>query len=185
MISIGNLYVLDVTSGQVKQITQLPSLSAGLYYMAPMFSADGRSVLFTKPTVVASGADGPQLRFDIWTVPASGGEPTLVRRNARGVDVEPGGDSMAFVGLRVVDGQFKFGDLYIARSNGQDAHKLVDGQIGQARWSPDGSQIAYEDEGRNGLFVVDLATGETRQILDSDEPPEWVDQDTMIVDLSD
>ena len=147
---IGNLYVLDVTSGQVKQITHLPPLSVGLYYMAPMFSADGKSVLFTKPTVVASGADGQQLRFDIWTVPASGGEPTLVQRNARGVDVEPGGDSIAFVGLRVVNGEFKFGDLYIAGSNGQEARKLVDGEIGQARWSPDGSQIAYDDGGSTG-----------------------------------
>ena len=30
---IGNLYVLDVTSGQVKQITHLQSLSASVYYM--------------------------------------------------------------------------------------------------------------------------------------------------------
>jgi hypothetical protein len=35
------------------------------------------------------------------------------------------------------------------------------------------------------LFVLDVATGETRRILDHDEWPEWVDEDTMIVDLSD
>jgi hypothetical protein len=35
------------------------------------------------------------------------------------------------------------------------------------------------------MDVVDVATGETHKILDSDEWPEWVDQDTLIVDLSD
>ncbi len=53
------------------------------------------------------------------------------------------------------------------------------------RWSPNGSQIAYADEGRGGLFVVDVATGETQKILDSAEWPEWVDQRTLILDLSD
>jgi hypothetical protein len=35
------------------------------------------------------------------------------------------------------------------------------------------------------LFVIDVATGETREVMDIDEWPEWVDQDTRIVDLSD
>jgi Tol biopolymer transport system component len=183
----GNLYVLDVSSGRVEQITHLKQVSAslyyGLYYMAPTFSEDGASVLFTMPTLVASGGDGP--RWDIWSVPANGGEPTLVRRNANFADAEPGGDRIAFTELRAIDGEPTFGDLYVARSDGSDARKLVDGQITQPRWSPDGSQLGYSDAGRNGLFVVDVATGETRQILDYEEWPEWVDQDTMIVDLSD
>jgi Tol biopolymer transport system component len=179
---IGNLYVLDVESGRVKQITHLPPVSADLYYMAPTFSTDGESVLFTKPTVIESGAAGRQLRWDIWSVPAGGGDPALVRRNAIGADAEPGGNLIAF---SAIDGEENVGGLYVAKSDGSGARKLVDGHIWLPRWSPDGSQLGYSDTGRSGLFVVDVATGETRRILDHDEWPEWVDQDTMIVDLSD
>lgn len=62
---------------------------------------------------------------------------------------------------------------------------LVEGSIVLPRWSPDSSQIGYTDIERNGLFVVDVETGETRRILDSDERATWVDENTMIVDLSD
>jgi Tol biopolymer transport system component len=182
---IGNLYVLDVRTGRVTQITDLEPLNAGLYYMAPTFSSDGDTVLFTKPTRSASGGD-PQTRWDLWTVPVTGGEPTLVRRNATGSDFAPDGDLIAYSRATVVDGRFEFGDLYVARSDGSGARKLVDGgEIWLPRWSPDGSQIGYTDVERNGLYVVDIDTGGTEQILDSDEWAEWVDENTMIVDLAD
>jgi Tol biopolymer transport system component len=182
---IGNLFVVDVTSGLVEQITHLPSVKAGLYYMAPTFSADGRSVLFTMPSNVLSGSEGRHRQWDLWTVPASGGEPTLVRENAGWADAEPGGDSITFVGVRTVDGQPTFGALYIATADGSEAHKLVDGEFLLPRWSPDGSEIAYVDTRNPSMFVVAVATGDTRQVYGSDEWPEWVDQQTLIVDLSD
>jgi len=183
---IGNLDVLDVTSGRVEQLTDLPDVSVGWYYMAPTFSADGRSVLFTMPTVVASGPDGREHRWDLWSVPATGGEPTLLRRNAGFADAEPRGDSITFVALRGGGGPDPaFGDLYVARSDGSDAHKILDGETLQPRWSPDGSQIAFAAAGANGLFVTDVATGHTEEILRSAEWPEWVDQQTLIIDLSD
>jgi Tol biopolymer transport system component len=183
---LGNLFVLDVTSGQVKQITNLPPVKASLYYMAPTFSADGGSVLFTMPHVVLyPGFTGRQPEWGLYTVPASGGKPTLVRENAGAVDVEPGGDSIAFVRIQEVDGQPRFGALYVARSDGSGAHKLVDGAFLLPRWSPDGSEIAYTDAAHPGMFVVNVATGHTRQVYGSDEWPEWVDQQTLIIDLSD
>ena len=182
---IGNLFVLNVMTGRVTQITDLEPLNAGLYYMAPTFSPDGDTVLFTKPTRSASGGD-PQTHWDLWTVPVTGGEPTLVRRNAIGGDFAPNGDSIAYTQATLVDGRFGFGDLYVARSDGSGARKLVDGgEIWLPRWSPDGSRIGYSDGERNGLFVVDVETGETEQVLNSDEWAEWVDENTMIVDLAD
>ena len=179
---IGNLFVLDVASGHVHQITHLGPMAAGLYYMAPAFSADGRSVLFTQPTPIAPRPDGRHLRWDIWSVPASGGEPTLLVRNAIAADAQPGGNLIAFAR---VAGQDDIHDLYIARSDGSDPRKIVEGRIWLPRWSPDGSQVAYADDTRNGLFVYDIETGGTRQVFDSSEWPEWVDMNTMIVDLSD
>ena len=182
---IGNLFVLDVASGRVEQITHLPSVKAGLNYMAPAFSADGRSVLFTMPSDVAS-SHGGQLEWDLWTAPASGGDATLLLKNAGFADVEPNGDSITFVSLRSDGkGDPTFGDVYVAKSDGSGARKLADGETLLPRWSPDGSEIAFVDMGKPGTFVVDVATGDAQKVYGSDEWPEWVDQQTLIIDLSD
>jgi len=178
---IGDLFVLDVESGRVAQITHLGPISSGLYYMAPGFAADGRSVLFTMPSHVAPGADGTTTRWNIWSVPAAGGQPTLVERNAGWADAQPQGDLITF---SKIDDQGRSSGLYVARSDGSDARKLAAGAINLPRWSPDGSQIGYSDDVR-GMYVVDVATGETQQVYPSGEWPEWVDENTMIIDLSD
>ena len=113
-LQVGNLYVLDVQSGRVEQITDLGPVRSGFYYMAPTFSQDGESILFRKPPSING-------RLDIWTVPTSGGEPTLVLRNSFAVDVAPSGNSIAFVEARHVHGDLVFGDLYVARSDGTGA----------------------------------------------------------------
>ena len=183
---IGNLYILDVTSGRVEQLTHLPPVSAGLYYMAPTFSADGRSVLFTMPTEVASGPNAGQLEWDLWTVPVSGGQPSLLLKNAGFADAEPNGDSIAFVALQSDGtGDPTFGDAYVAMSDGTQPRKLAEGETLLPRWSPDGSEVAFTDVGKPGIFVADPATGETQKVYGMDEWPEWVDQQTLIIDLSD
>jgi Tol biopolymer transport system component len=184
---IGNLFVLDVASGRVEQITNLPQVKVGLYYMAPTFSSDGRSVLFTLPTVVGSGPDGRELRWDLWTVPASGGEATLLVENAGFADAQPNGDSITFVSLQggSNDVDPTFGDVYVARSDGTNAHRVAEGEAFVPRWSPDGSEIAFSDSAKAAILVVDVATGDIRKVYDSDEWPEWVDQHTLIIDLSD
>jgi Tol biopolymer transport system component len=182
----GNLFVLDVATGRVDQITDLAQVNAnlygGLYYMAPTFSADGTAVIFGMPAVVAAGGQTAKMGWDIWSIPASGGEPSLVARNALLPDVEPGGDRISFV---AIDEDAQFGGLYVANGDGSGAQELVDGTIESSRWSPDGSEIAYADDGRDAMFVVNVASGETRQVLFTAEWPEWVDQDTMILDMSD
>ena len=184
---IGNLFVLDVTTGRIQQITDLPQVKVGLYYMAPTFSSDGRSVLFTLPTVVGSGPDGRELRWDLWTVPASGGKATLLLKNAGFPDAEPNGDSITFVSLEGGSSNVDpaFGDVYVANSDGSDVHKLADAEAWLPRWSPDGSEIAFSDSAKAAMLVVDVATGDIRKVYDSDEWPEWVDQHTLIIDLSD
>jgi Tol biopolymer transport system component len=47
------------------------------------------------------------------------------------------------------------------------------------RWSPDGTRIAYVDEG--GVYVVHAATGETSRVIDGGRP-EWLDDHTLIVE---
>ena len=148
---IGDLYVVDVTSGRVEQITHLASVKASLSYMAPTFSADGQSVLFTMPTVVASGANGRQLEWDLWTVPARGGEPTLLLKNA-GLRRRGAERSLFHIRCSAVGGSARatsmFGDVYIARSHGGEPRKLADGETLLPRWSPDGSENRVRGHGK-------------------------------------
>ena len=49
----------------------------GLWYLAPIFSHDGRSVIFQLPRDPSSGTN-----WDLWSVPVTGGAPTQLVRNA-------------------------------------------------------------------------------------------------------
>lgn len=185
---IGDLYVLHVASGRVEQITHLPSVQADLYYMAPAFSADGRSVLFTMPTEVAVGPNGRHLEWDLWTVPATGGDATLLLKNAGFADTQPNGKSITYVALRSDGkGDPTFGDVYVASSDGSQARKLADGETFLPRWSPDGSEVAFADSmpGMSGIYVVDVATNAIGRVYPVDEWPEWANDQTLIIDLSD
>lgn len=106
----------------------------------------------------------------------------MIAWRSRAADRQPSGNLIAFSRVHRQD---DVRDLIIARSDGTNPRKLVDGQIWLPRWSPDGSQIAYADDTRNGLYVIDLETCRTREVYNSSEWPEWVDMDTMILDLSD
>jgi hypothetical protein len=97
---IGNIYVLDVATGEVEQITNLEPMTAGIWWMAPTFSADGQTVFFNKPRIGGIGITDVGQHWDIWSVRASGGEPTLIRRDAFMADVSPDGSSIAYVGER-------------------------------------------------------------------------------------
>ena len=177
---IGNLYVLDVTTGRIERITDLEFMSTKVWWMAPTFSADGQTVYFTKARG-KSGTEDTRVQWDIWSVPATGGEPTLVHRNASAVDVSPTGDAIAYSEALNVDGEFTFGSLFVARPDGSDARKVADAPAGFSRWSPDGSQLAYEGDG--GIYVIDVATGESQLYEDATGWPEWVDDDTLMLEL--
>jgi hypothetical protein len=186
---IGNLYVLDVTTGRIERITDLEPMTVGLWWMGPTFSPDGQTVFFTKPRRESNGADGSGVRWDLWSVPASGGEPTLVHRNAWGVDVSPTGDAIAYSEALNIDGEFTLGDLYVARPDGSGARKVADGPTEMPRWSSDGSQIAYA--GGVGMYILDveiLGDGTVVPVGETHYPdapgwPDWVDQDTLMIEV--
>jgi len=161
------LYVVDVDSGQVHRITDLELGTANLSYVSPTFDPTGTNVMFNLPTVVED-----QERYDLWSVPVTGGERTLVRRKATFGDYSPDGTRIAFV----EDGGF--GDLFVAPAAGGKAQKLATGEIVVPRWSPDGTRIAYND-GSGGVYVVDVATGEPTLVVETDHLPAWVDDDTL------
>jgi Tol biopolymer transport system component len=179
---IGNLYVLDVATGRSERITNLEPIEAGIWWMAPTFSPDGQTVFFNKPRLASIGVSDIGQRWDLWSVPASGGEPTLIHRNAFGADVSPTGDAIAYSEAMNGDGGFELGDVYVARPDGSDARKVADAPAEFPRWSPDGSQIAYSGD-VTGIHILDVETGETQRYPDAVGWVEWADADTLMIEV--
>jgi Tol biopolymer transport system component len=179
---IGNIYVLDVTTGRVEQITDLEQVTAGVWWMAPTFSSDGQTVFFNEPRRAGIGADDIGQGWDLWSVPASGGEPTLVRRNAFMADVSPTGDAIAYIEARSGDAGFETGGVYVARPDGTDARKIAGGPSAEfPRWSPEGSKIAYSADGE--VHIIDVETGDIDDEVGAFSWPEWVDADTLMIEV--
>lgn len=172
---VGDLFIVDVTTGRATRLTHLDPVSSPLWWMGPKFSPDGEAILFTFPR----GEIGQQT-WNLWSVPVSGGKPTLVRRDAVGGSVSPDARTIAYI-----QGSGLFGDLWLADADGTDARPLVkgEGELAPPRWSPDGTRIAYADEGRGGTYIVDVGTGETTRVLDAWISPAWLDDHTLIFDV--
>lgn len=174
----GNLYLLDIATGDSSQITDLPQTPVMLgSYLSPSFSQKGDTVYFQYPR----GAT--QVR-DLWSVPITGEEPTLVRRRAAYGEVSPDGTQIAFLRSTTSDPWAGEG-IEIVGTLEPDAEPrtLVNGgSIQWQRWSPDGTRIAYADrEGSDpGVYVADVANGETTRVGDGTFAG-WVDDQTLIV----
>jgi dipeptidyl aminopeptidase/acylaminoacyl peptidase len=172
---VGDLFLVNVATGRTTRLTDVKEISSHLWYMSPSFSPDGESILFTMPR----GGSLNDQSWDLWSVSASGGEPTLVRRDGANGAFSPDGKAIAYVELRNVGDTVTFGDLWVAGADGSGARRLVEGEVQLPRWSPDGTRIAYGDEG--GISIVDVSTGETTKVFDGASTPEWLDDDTLIV----
>ena len=80
----------------------------------------------------------------------------------------------AFDGTEAALNDLFTGDLWIANADGSDRRQLAAGELAMPRWSPDGTKIAYSDDGRGGTFVVDVGTGETTMIADAAGLSGWM-----------
>jgi TolB protein len=107
-----DIWVIDVQGGAARQLTNWPGMER-----SPVWSEDGTAILFL--------ADRDTRLFDVWKVPASGGEPARLTRDGALVDL------MARAG---------FPGTYISRISTKD------GQIGVSRLQNDGSlQTVWDD----------------------------------------
>jgi Tol biopolymer transport system component len=119
------------------------------------------------PAVPADGPTGSKpLLLDLET-----GETTpLARSLARGRNFATSldGRRLAFV----APGEEGRPQVFVARIDGTQVRQVTHEQRGAAwpAWSSDGRMIAYEDGStgrRRSLFVLDLATGESKQVADN------------------
>jgi Tol biopolymer transport system component len=171
--SVGNLFVQDLSSGERTQLTDLELTRAWWYFLSPNFSPDGRNVIFQLPR-----GSSETTKWDVWSVPVTGGDPTLVLRDASFPMSFPDGKQIAFV--EPWTNNFAGRSIVIADAEGS-RRTLVEANdhIWWPTMSPDGSKIAYMDDD-GSIYVVDVSTGESTEVADGNLA-EWLDNDTLIV----
>jgi Tol biopolymer transport system component len=170
---IGDLYVRDLTTGDDTRVTGLEGEGEGDaegWSVRPRFSPDARSILYNLPSAAPK---------QTWSVPVTGGEPTVAIRNALEAQYLPDG-RIAYL-ADSGDGQ----RIMVIDQRG-DRHTLATGTYvgSELHASPDGTRVAYEDavdwDDRGAITILDLATGETAQVTFGEEVA-WVDDDTLLV----
>jgi hypothetical protein len=168
----GNLYVEDVVSGRVTRVTDLGLGSTrGLWYLAPIFSHDGRNVIFQLPRDTSFSK-----KWDLWSVPLTGGEPTLLVRNA----AQPaafGGPIDVYLRPMGPD-NFSGSHLVISTTDGDRTLVEAIESIDTPTLSPDGTMVAYADSG--SIYVAEVSTGKSEQVTFG-RMAAWLDDDTLIV----
>jgi Tol biopolymer transport system component len=167
---IGNLFVWNAATGRLTRVTNLDqSHEWGFWAMLPSFSADGTSILFEQPRGWLPG--GNNVSEDLWSVPVTGGKPTLVRRNAGAGYYSPDGRWLAYLSEQ--------NQLMIVSAQGGTPRQVAQGDnVGWPRWSPDATRLSYSDN--NSIYVFDLATGLSTKVAEGGAA-EWFDNHTLVV----
>jgi Tol biopolymer transport system component len=172
----GNLFVLDVATGESTKITDESA-------WGPQFTPDGSSLLYTVYSRVG-GVEAAVLRI----VPVTGGKGTpLFDPQARGFgytgegSLSPDGSLVTFMGHRLGGpGAIRF----VANADGTD-WRVVGSCISNpaGTWSPDGSRIVCGPNGPPpGIRVIDIATGQATSVAKG-QVAIWLDGHRLLVSV--
>jgi hypothetical protein len=169
--SIGPLFLLDIASGSVRQLTQTGvTLSTNALSQAPAsWSPDGSQIAFAA-TDTSTGTS----RTNIYVMASAiGAKPKILVADTYGAmsaHFSPDGSWIAFDRGPVGGG---FHDLFVVHPDGSGLRALTAGfnpGVCCGSWSPDGRALLVagtsSDDNHNDLFIVPLA-GEVRQVTQS------------------
>ncbi len=138
----------------------------------PSWSPDGRTIVFARSTFVTTSPDpiATEDRRDLYTVPAEGGEPSLLLGGPTDDSSpawSPDGSTIAFA--RMTRGAPQ---LWLIRVDGTEPHRLTSFPPGawSPSWSPDGSMLAFDDAGSHIYLIA--ADGSGLRTLDL--PPDKI-----------
>ena len=149
----------------------------------PAQSPDGTRIAFT------SSRDGDR---EIYVMDADGGDPRNLTFH-EAWDEEPAwspdGERIAFVSDRNGEveefGGLRFNtDIFVMDADGGGVEQVTSDPLSRSAdepaWSPDGSSIAFRKAGA-GIFVLELSSGETRNVTDDGWAPSWSPDGRWIV----
>ena len=167
-------FVIDLASGVTTQVTFETREVEGI-----QFSPDGSSILYTT-SELPNGGGTRAIRI----VPVTGGEASTLETGTRTSDswpipadaqLSPDGSLLSFI---CAPGP----DLCLANADGSDTRVLAsaDDAIMSARWSPDGTRVAYWVFHSLDVWVMDVATGVASHVTQGAQPV-WLDDHTLIV----
>jgi Tol biopolymer transport system component len=173
---VSNIFVVDLATGETSQVTheELTTetcLSCPQGAASPQFVSTGKSIVYE----VHRGGE-----VDLRIVRVTGGKSVPLVGGTFPGTLSPDGSMYA-----VECGQFADG-ICIADAADADepARVLVRGRLVEPKWSPDGTRISYinlEYNPDGGVFVVDVATGETTFVAEG-IAAEWLADHTLIVE---
>ena len=192
-----DLMVLDLPTGLAEQLVQ----GRAQDLLDPSFGPNGDTIVFTS----YPGSEGDRDREDLWTIPVSGGSPTLFLPDRGGeATFSPDGKQVTYLGLgKLLSANGRCASFYgvgwLSDVDGNNPHPIAPGATADERdstvgvWSPDGTKIAYSSgllspvpggctwlSSTEGVHVQDLDTGITT-LLTYGSAIDWVDDHTLLV----
>jgi Tol biopolymer transport system component len=169
------IYLMDTTGTNLTRLT-----NNGTQDLDPAWSPNGTRIVYQTFNVT----DG---NWDIATVNANGGEPTILTPDSSAHDTEPAwspdGTKIAFVSER--EGNE---DIYVMDRDGANIQRLTDDAAPDTSptWSADGTRIAFVSTrtGNDEIFVLTLGSDELPVNLTqnpaNDNNPAWSPDGTKI-----
>jgi Tol biopolymer transport system component len=168
------IYLMNPDGSDVVQLIDDPAV----HEMSPIWSPDGSLIAY-----ITMSADG-SLQGGVFMIDADGGEPVLVDDNFAYASAtwSPDGSMLAVGG----DGSERgIGVFHVAEGRFES---LTDDGGTTPLWSPDGTRIAYNVAPPNDVRVVDVASGESRNVTDdawNDSVARWSQDGTQLIFVSD
>ena len=128
------------------------------WFTFPSFAPGNLSILFQLPR-----GHRRNPTFDLWSVPVTGGRETLIRRNAGwgGYSPTAAGSPTSHRSAAKTSPAERSGSQ--TSTEGQPKPWSATDDLRWLRWSPDGTQVAYSDDG-SAIYVVNAATGLKRKV---------------------
>jgi hypothetical protein len=155
----GNLYVHDIATDVATLVADLPDARTSWPRVTADFTPDGRSVVYDAMRL----GDVP-LEWDLWTVPSTGGTPTLLRNDAAMPALLADG---SYVYLRPDPVPDLTRWVWLSSADGR-ARVLTDLPHGLRRIgaSPDRRLVLFSTNG--GVVALDARTGERTDVVAQD-----------------